>query len=124
MKRGLLWLGFIAEIALLALILTHLSGCSTVTPDQVHAAAPSFDGNVQNSGILAATPAGILVTPHLRDRYNTLVDYYGHDYKPALAKDAGITDAPDKVNYLLDRQHFVQFLEMNQWLKAGLRPTN
>lgn len=106
-------------IILLALAATS---CTTITPDQVHATAPSYDGNDQNSGIIAAVPAGIVVTPHLRDRYNHLIDLYGQDFTPAIKADAGLTDAPDKVNFILDRQHFVQFLEMNQWLKAGLKP--
>jgi hypothetical protein len=119
------WLGLMVEVALLVFILTHLTACTTVTPERVTAAAASYDGNAQTSGFIAAAPGGgYVVTPHLRERYNDLIAYYGRDFRPALAKDDGITPAGDGRNYVLDREHAVKFLEMNQWAKAGLVPVN
>lgn len=102
-----------------------LAACtSTVVPNRVDAAQPSYDGNLQTSGILAVVPGGRLVTPHLRDRYNALVAKYGRDYLVPLRPNEGFSPAPDGVNLIVDLGHYEKFLEMNQWNRAGIKPMN
>lgn len=99
-------------------------GCSavaTVTPDRVISREASFDGNEQNSGVVASTPTGFVVTAHFRERYNALIAVYGGDFAPALKPDEGIAPMGDR-RWLIDKQHMVQFLTMNAWRKAGLAP--
>lgn len=112
---------------LLALILClALAGCtSTVTPDRVTSSVASFDGNEQNSGIISGNANGYVVTAHFRDRYNALVATYGRDFSPPIEPDAGIVEIESRKSlYLIDRQHLAQFLEMNAWHRAGLKPKN
>ena len=113
-----------ARLIILAVVLALASGCSnTVTPDRVTSAAPSFDGNEQTSGVLSINPNGAVVTDHFRFRYNALVSTYGRDFTPPLKADAGLT-AMTAGRWLIDRQHLSQFLEMNAWHRAGLKPKN
>ena len=101
-----------------------LSGCAgTVTPDRISAAAASYDGNEQNSGIISVNQLGYVVTGHFRDRHNALVALFGRDFLPPLTPDAGLTEITSD-RWLIDRQHLSQFLEMNAWNRAGLRPKN
>ena len=98
-------------------------GCTTVTPKAVNAAGASFDGNLPTSGILEDLPNGDRrITPHVKARYAALVAIYGKTYLPPLKPDEGVTPAPDGINYLIDREHFVDFLDMNQKLKSGIKP--
>jgi hypothetical protein len=101
-----------------------LSGCaSTVSPDRISADAASYDGNAQNSGIISANALGYVVTAHFRDRHNALVALFGRDFSPPLTPDAGLTEITSD-RWLIDRQHLSQFLEMNAWNRAGLKPKN
>ena len=109
--------------ALLPIILLMLAGCGTVCPTRVPSHAASYDGNNQDSGVLEATPSGYLVTNHFRDRYASLVAIYGRDFSPAIKPEDGLVQL-DNGRWLIDRQHLVQFLEMNAWLRAGLKPKN
>ena len=99
-----------------------LSGCAgTVSPDRISAAAASYDGNAQTSGIISVNPLGYVVTAHFRDRYNALAALFGRDFAPPLTPDAGLTPITAD-RWLIDRQHLAQFLEMNAWHRAGLKP--
>lgn len=118
---GLVALVFI--VALVVMLCVSEAGCSTVTPDKVESHEASYDGNAQNSGVISSNANGYVVTAHFRDRYNELVGTYGRDFKPALVKDAGMLNFSDGT-FLIDKQHMVQFLEMNAWLRAGLKPAN
>jgi hypothetical protein len=101
-----------------------LSSCaSTVSPDSISAAAASYDRNKQNSGIISANALGYVVTSHFRNRHNALVATYGRDFSPPLTPDAGFTEITSS-RWLIDRQHLSQFLEMNAWHRAGLKPKN
>lgn len=109
---------------LLGMLLIALPGCSsTVAPDPVTASQASFDGNEKNSGIVSAHPNGFVVTAHFVDRYNSLVRIYGRDFTPPLKPDVGILRITAERS-LIDRQHLSQFLEMNAWHRAGLKPRN
>ena len=107
----------------LALLLVGLAlaGCNTVIPGTVPSASASFDGNVQNSGIVEARAEGFVVTPHFRDRYNALIAVYGRDFAVPLRVDDGLTH---NGQWVIDRQHLSQFLEMSAWSRAGLKPVN
>lgn len=122
-RRAILSDAITASVAafLFICLLIAVAGCgSTVTPNQVEASAPSFDGNAQNSGIIAIVPGGRLVTQHFRDRYDALVEYYGRDFTPPIKPREGFT--PSGSDWVIDLAHYVKFLEMNQWLAAGLKP--
>lgn len=108
----------------LALAVWILTGCTlTVHPDRVETTEASYDGNVQNSGIVMSTENGFLVTDHFRDRYNALIETYGRDFAPPLKKDAGMSRVGED-RWLLTKQRWVDFDLMNSWRKAGLKPTN
>ena len=107
--------------ALLPIILLMLAGCGTVAPTRVPSQVASFDGNNQDSGVIEATPSGYLVTNHFRDRYASLVAIYGRDFAPAIKPEDGLVQLGQN-RWLIDRQHLAQFLEMNAWLRAGLKP--
>ena len=100
-----------------------LSSCGTVAPDRVTSAAASFDGNEQNSGIISANANGYVVTNHFRDRYNALVSTYGRDFTVPIKPDSGLHRITDET-WLIDRQHLVQFLEMQAWARAKSAPTH
>lgn len=107
---------FISTLLLLALT----TGCAnTVTPKTVQSSQASWDGDAQNSGIIALTADhhGI-VTPHFRDRYNVMVGTYGPRFQPPLKPDAGIT-ATTTNTFLIDAEHMADFLRMNRWRKQG-----
>jgi hypothetical protein len=95
--------------------------CSTVVPKPVAPVAASFDGNDQTSGVLGSNANGFVVTNHFRDRYNALVAIYGRDFAVPLTPDAGFVSIEDE-RWLVDRQHLAQFLEMQAWQRAGLKP--
>lgn len=110
-------------IALIAaiIVLGFVTACTTVVPKPVDTDVASFDGNDQNSGIIRATSAGYVVTPHFRDRYNALVAVYGKDFTVPLKRDAGLAKL-SPTEWLIDRQHLVQFLDMAAWQRSGLPP--
>lgn len=109
-------------VGLLVLTPILTSCASTITPPTVTPQQASFDGNDQNSGIIRYTPAGFLVTPHFRDRYNALVDTYGRTFKPELEHDAGMKPATDGTNWTVDAQHMADFVTMNLKKKSGISP--
>ncbi len=115
----------VVVVILLAAFLAVASvGCSTVVPRAVNEPdQPSFDGNEQNSGVVASTEAGFIVTAHFRDRYNALVAIYGGDFLPALTHDAGLMEI-EAGRWQMTRQAMRKFLEMNAWRRAALAPVN
>ena len=110
-------------VLLVAIFAYCAVGCSTVVPDRVESREASFDGNDQNSGVIASTPAGFVVTAHFRERYNALIATYGGDFAPPLTPDAGLAPLGDG-RWRITKQHMVQFLTMNAWRKARLEPVN
>ena len=105
--------------AALIILCFALAGCGTVIPSTVRSSAASYDGNDQNSGIISASAEGYVVTAHFRDRYNALVAIYGRDFAVPLKPDDGLTN---NGQWVIDRQHLSQFLEMSAWSRAGLQP--
>lgn len=100
-----------------------LSACSTVVPEPVAPEAASFDGNDQTSGILSSNANGFIVTDHFHERYNALVAVYGREFAVPLTPNAGFVQITVNL-WLIDRQHLAQFLEMQAWQRAGMKPKN
>ena len=116
------WLRNSLLVLVAALGLWLVVGCGhTVTPDPVTSSQASFDGNVQNSGIVMSTPSGFVVTSHFRERYNAMIAKYGGDFAPPLKPDSGIAPIGED-RWMISKQAMVCFLEMNAWRKAGLEP--
>ena len=101
-----------------------LLGCATsVVPKPVTGSTISYDGNDRNSGIKLYIPeVGFLVTPHFRVRYNNLIEIYGKKFEKPLVRDEGITPFENKVDFTIDKQHMVYFVQMNTWYKSGVSP--
>lgn len=115
-------LAVVVVVILAGLLAVASVGCSTVVPRAVNEPVqPSFDGNEQNSGIVASTESGFIVTAYFRDRYNALVAVYGKDFTVPLKRDAGLAKL-SPTEWLIDRQHLVQFLDMAAWQRSGLPP--
>lgn len=98
------------------LISTILIGCNSITnptPDIVKPQEISFDGNVQNSGVLyQITSGGFIITESAKERYNALIDKYGNKCTPVLQKDFGLTPV-----YIITDEGFENFAKMVLWQK-------
>jgi hypothetical protein len=121
--RGPLALAGVAILAALfwACLLIFLFGCaSTIRPRPIQDNTASFDGGVQNSGVIGfVTNAGgvfVNVTPRLRDRHNALIPIYGTNFLPAPKIDEGITPGTNGT-FLMDLGAFEKFLRMNRQRK-------
>lgn len=98
-----------------------LAGC-TVRPKVVRSSQASFDGNQQNSGLIGYDAVNNrIITSHARDRYNSLVDYYGKLFQPPINRDDGII-ATSTNTYLLDSQHAFYFETFQRWRHQGKAP--
>lgn len=114
----LLWAG--AIVATLIAVMTTTGCAPTYRPKAPIAAAASWDGTEQNSGLIgfdAATKKWI-ITPHARDRYNELMARYGTNFLPAVKPGDGITATASNV-FLIDSQHLADFASANRWRKSG-----
>jgi len=119
--RAVRWIS-VALVICVAVLTFGVTGCAgTVVPRLVESQQASFDGNEQNSGIITSTPSGFVVTDHFRERYNALIATYGADFKPGLKPDSGIAPIGGG-QWLISKQAMVDFLTMNSWRKAGLKP--
>lgn len=115
----------------LALVLLLACSCGTVTTKTNDSHTASYDGNAQNSGILAIAPAGgRIVTPHYRDRYNALIDLYGDQFDPPLKHDEGVAvnvktlgGFSEMSSWIIDKEHHLKFGQMIQWKRDGRKPT-
>lgn len=116
--KVLLWAGVLAVLAIVSVVAT--AGCAVV-PRAVESSEASFDGNAQNSGVVMSTAAGFVVTDRFRARYNAMIVTYGADFRPPLAIDAGVSPIGED-RWLITKQAMVDFLTMNAWRKAGLKP--
>jgi hypothetical protein len=103
MKRGILYAVMMAVL---------LVGC-TVTPKIVRPSVASFEGNVQNSGVVCLLPdGGAIVVPHWRERYNAMVPVFGKGFYPPLVLDRGITDSTNG-EYRVTAEALANFGKMN-----------
>lgn len=117
------WAGLAFLLLVVIVILIALTGCAhTVAPKPVRATHASFDGNVQNSGIIAVLPSsqGFLVTSTKRDTYNALVETYGWDdyFSVPLIQDSGVK--PDgSGNYVMTAKALSNMGIMLSWQRSG-----
>ncbi|MCE0499448.1 MAG: hypothetical protein LV481_16020 [Methylacidiphilales bacterium] len=112
---------FVAVPVTVALLMIALCGCGATIPPLVESSTASFDGKVQDSGVISLVPGGQLVTPHWRDRYNGMIAVYGKRFTPPVQTDDGILPAgPGNMatQYFIDNEHAVKFDQMNEWRKA------
>jgi hypothetical protein len=111
-----------AKRLLSSLILLTIIGCTTA-PKLVKNKQASFDEGGQNSGVLGVNNDSVLVvTYNLRDRYNSLIDYYGKKFAPPVELNDGLT--PTGTNtFLMTPQAFEHFTTMLRWRKQGAPPT-
>ena len=121
--RATLALAGVAILAALfwAGLLIFILGCSnTIRPRQIQDTTASFDGGIQNSGVIGFVtngPAAFAeVTPHFRDRYNAMIQIYGTNFLPRLKLDEGIS-AHTNGNFLIDLRGLDNFLRMNRLRK-------
>ncbi len=87
----------------------------TVAPKPIVNTQPSFDGNEPNSGLICLDAQGNgVITPHARERYNSLMAAYGGRFSPPVKPGEGL--APTATNtFLLDRQHRFYFETAARW---------
>lgn len=96
------------------------TGCfSTITPSAVKPAGASYDNGERNSGFIGyTTNNGVaygIITPHARDRYNTLINVYGKRISLPIKTDYGITSYT--TNYLITLEGLSDFALMNMLKK-------
>lgn len=119
MPRVAIWVR-VSSMGWVALGVMVFMGC-TVTPRVIKAREISFDGNAQNSGLIAFAPDGSgIITSNAWVRYNALILRYGTNFAPSLATNAGVTVTSSNA-FLLDAEHLIKFGTMNHWRRNNLR---
>lgn len=115
--RAGIWL-LIIGLGLLVATLLVATGCGTVSPKPVTASAASYDGAERNSGFIGWTTNGWgILTPHARDRYNSLIADYGGRFHPPLTADHGVT--PTTTNtFIFTPEAIADFAAMNRWRRT------
>jgi len=106
-----------------------LTGCMVVVQKPVKPLVSSYDGNVQNSGVITKTMDGFKVTSHFRDRYNSLIETYGHTklqdgspvFNPPLEKDKGLK-ANNDGTYEITAQAMSWMVQMSEMQRQGFKP--
>ncbi len=95
--------------------------CNTVVPHNYISNKPSYDGAVQNSGILYQTSKkdGYVVSKNFVLKYNSLVDKYGNKFTPPIKHNFGIMPVDQSEDYFIVNQAMVNYLVMNTWLNSG-----
>lgn len=71
------------------------TGCGTIAPKVEDTTSASFDGNVQNSGIISMDENGAIISSSARERYNAYIVLCGAETIPPTKVDFGITDLKD-----------------------------
>jgi hypothetical protein len=107
-----------AKLLLSIIVISVFIGCAhTVVPTtEVRNSTASYDGNDKNSGIVSTCPGGFVVTDKFLARYDVLAEKYGAKFVPKVKKGDGVT------GHVIDSEHMVKFLQMNNWNKAGIAP--
>jgi hypothetical protein len=107
-----------------------LVGCNAIVQRPVQSRAASYDGNVQNSGVIFSSLLGYKVTAHFRDRYNSLINVYGNAklsdstpiFTPSLTKDKGLTANGDGT-YTMTKQAMMWMVQMSEMQRRGFKPS-
>lgn len=115
------------NLVLIGAILVFGASCSvrqqTVTPPAIVSTQASFDGNVQNSGLIGPdNQGGFFVTGHFIDRYDALLEKFGNRLVPLvkMGDRKGVTGGPEK--FQVTAEMIARFRTMNLWRKAELPP--
>lgn len=105
------------------LLLLILVGC-TVTPVPVKDSQASWDQNQQNSGLIGFDNEGFaIITPHARDRYNSLTELYAGHFSPKLKADEGVSKNPaDPGTYRMTKEALTHFMAMVRFKKENKEP--
>lgn len=128
-QKQLLFFATLAGATIGTLIALLLTGCAhdTIRPTASHSQTASYDSSVNDSGIVSMETDGFLVTAHFRDRYNAMIELYGHEpeFIPPLEKDRGLIPShrTGRGEYICNSEAMSKFLQMNRWRKMGRQPT-
>jgi hypothetical protein len=110
-------------ILLLVFFLAWITGC-TLVPKFITKSTPSYDGNVQNSGMIGMTTNGYeVVSADVRNTFNELVATYSTSFYPPVKRDSGFTPYTNGT-FLLDKQNLTIYLEMNLFRRNNLPGVN
>ena len=115
--------------ALFLVLCLAFAGCLTVVQHPVQSSQASFDGNEQNSGVIAKIDAGFVVSSNFRDRYNVLIDTYSNtklqDGTPLfitpIKKDFGIKPNGDGT-FTLNKQGMVLMVQLSSIKRRAFKP--
>ena len=117
------WISF--GSALLASL--FLAGCQTtapiktILPPRVESVQPSFDENVQDSGIKDFIEGkGFEISKSALTRFNALIFLYGKSNVPPLEANYGVTNEEGKI--YLSMEAMVQFVVMSDKFRNGVKP--
>jgi len=121
------WWIVLTTLLAMAVLMIFAAAC-TVVPVTPHSNQASFDGNHQDSGLIAFQADGSAVlTAHAHDRYTNLLAVYGSRLQlPPKYPEEGMfqtngTFAGYGTNvpvWIMDGQHLDYFKAMNRWRKA------
>lgn len=112
-----------AKTLLVSLTLAFLVAC-TVIPGTPRAKVASWDGNEQNSGLIAVLPdrSGI-ITSRAEARYTTLAYEYGSRFSPPAQGNEAVpyTNSATVYTFKLDAEHLANFGIMSMWKRKGVK---
>ncbi len=95
-------------------------GPKTIITERIVDSQPSWDNNVQNSGILGTVEGGFQITQSALDRYNALIAIYGPSSVPNAVKDYGISYRGDMI--VISPEALVYWMVINGQHKNGIKP--
>ena len=97
-------------------------GC-TIRPKPTTSSSASFDGNIQNSGMIELLPDGTArISEQARARYNGLAEIYGTRFIPAITANDGLTPGAvleGKPTWIMTKQRLADWQTMSRWKRQG-----
>lgn len=100
-----------------------LAGC-TVIPKWGAPKVASWDGNAQNSGLIAQLPDhSAIITARANARYMALATDYGWKFNPHIDGTEAVpyTNSTTVYTYRLDAEHLADFAIMSRWKHQGVK---
>lgn len=92
----------------------------TIIPERIVDVQPSWEGNVQDSGVKGTIPGkGFEISQGALDRYNGLIGLYGETMIPKVIKDTGVLLEDGKI--ILTPEAMVYFMVMSSQYKNSLK---
>lgn len=90
-----------------------LKSTETFIPPSIIEQQPSWDGNLQNSGLINYIEgAGFVITPNAAQRYKFLTEKFGDTLVPPIKKGQGLKKIGK--NYLLSIEYMSVFIEVSR----------